>query len=41
MSKKEELKNVSNNMDFVDMEKKVMELWKEQDIEKKYVRLYL
>ena len=37
MSKKEELKNVSNNMDFVDMEKKVMELWKEQDIEKKYV----
>jgi len=37
MSKKEELKNVSNNMDFVDMEKKVLELWKEQDIEKKYI----
>lgn len=37
MSKKEELKNVSNNMDFVDMEKKVMELWKEEDIEKKYI----
>ena len=26
MSKKEELKNVTNSMDFVDMEKKVMEL---------------
>ena len=37
MSKKEELKNVTNNMDFVDMEKKVMELWSEQDIEKKYI----
>jgi len=37
MSKKEELKNVTNSIDFVDMEKKVMELWKEQDIEKKYI----